>query len=48
MLIYAQHSKKKVVLISIDGTPDYLVDKYLANGVLPKDGAFARMKKFGA
>jgi predicted AlkP superfamily pyrophosphatase or phosphodiesterase len=48
VLIYAQHSKKKVVLISIDGTPDYLVDKYLANGVLPKDGAFARMKKFGA
>ncbi len=44
----AQLSNNKVVLISIDGTPDYLVDKYLANGVLPNDGAFARMKKFGA
>lgn len=36
------------MLISLDGTPDYLVDLYLANGVLPKNGAFARMKKNGA
>lgn len=46
--VFTQFSKNKVVLISIDGTPDYLVDMFLANGVLPKDGAFARMKKFGA
>nr|WP_315153420.1 alkaline phosphatase family protein [uncultured Flavobacterium sp.] len=44
----AQNSRKKVVVISLDGTPDYLVDKYLENGVLPKDGAFAKMKKNGA
>ena len=44
----AQSNTKKVVIISIDGTPDYLVDKFLDNGVLPSDGAFARMKKEGA
>ena len=44
----AQTPKKRVVMISIDGTPDYLVDKFLENGVLPADGAFARMKRKGA
>ena len=44
----AQTTKKKVVLISLDGTPDYLVDKFLENGVLPPNGAFAKMKKEGA
>lgn len=44
----AQLSKNRVVMISVDGAPDYLVDLYLSNGVLPKNGAFARMKKFGA
>lgn len=39
--------KKRVVMISIDGTPDYLVDRFLKNGVLPPNGAFARMKKSG-
>ncbi len=40
--------KNKVVMISLDGTPDYLIDKFLKNGVLPANGAFARMKKNGA
>jgi|GEM_PF-1797093 len=44
----AQTPKKRVVMISVDGTPDYLIDKFLDNGVLPADGAFARMKKMGA
>lgn len=44
----AQTSQKKVVMISIDGTPDYLIDKFLKNGVLPANGAFAKMKKYGA
>jgi len=44
----AQTPKKKIVMISIDGAPDYLIDKFLDNGVLPADGAFARMKKKGA
>ncbi len=45
---YAQSSQKKVVMISLDGTPDYLVDKFLKSGVLPPDGAFAKMKKNGS
>ena len=44
----AQSPQKKVVMISIDGAPDFLVDKFLRNGVLPANGAFARMKKTGA
>lgn len=44
----AQTPKKRVVMISVDGAPDYLIDKFLDNGVLPADGAFARMKKMGA
>lgn len=46
--IKAQTPKSKVVMISIDGTPDYLIDKFLKNGVLPANGAFAKIKKFGA
>lgn len=46
--INAQMSEKKVVMISLDGTPDFLIDKYLSNGILPSNGAFARMKKKGA
>jgi hypothetical protein len=45
---HAQTPQKKVVMISVDGTPDYLIDKFLKNGVLPANGAFARMKKYGA
>ena len=44
----AQTPKKRIVMISLDGTPDYLIDKFLDNGVLPADGAFARMKRKGA
>jgi predicted AlkP superfamily pyrophosphatase or phosphodiesterase len=44
----AQNPKKRVVMISLDGTPDYLIDKFLDNGILPADGAFAKMKKKGA
>ena len=44
----AQTPKKRVVMISLDGTPDYLIDKYLDNGVLPSNGAFARMRQKGA
>lgn len=46
--LYAQSPQPKVVMISIDGTPDYLIDKFLKNGVLPSNGAFAQMKKYGA
>ncbi|MDD5151093.1 MAG: alkaline phosphatase family protein [Flavobacterium sp.] len=35
-------------MISIDGTPDFMIDKFLENGVLPPNGAFAKMKKNGA
>ena len=48
MPLFGQQQKAKVVMISIDGTPDYLVDHYLKNGVLPQNGAFAKMKKYGA
>ena len=46
--VNSQTNKQRVVMISLDGTPDYLIDKYLANGVLPANGAFSRMKKNGA
>ncbi|NOT94295.1 alkaline phosphatase family protein [Ferruginibacter sp.] len=35
-------------MISIDGAPDYLIDKFLRNGILSPNGAFAKMKKQGA
>jgi predicted AlkP superfamily pyrophosphatase or phosphodiesterase len=38
----------RVVMISLDGTPDYLIDRFLKNGVLPANGAFARIRKTGA
>jgi predicted AlkP superfamily pyrophosphatase or phosphodiesterase len=38
----------KVVVISIDAGADWLVDEFLARGVLPPDGAFAQMSRFGA
>lgn len=44
----AQIPNKRIVMISIDGTPDFMIDKFLENGVLPPDGAFAKMKKNGA
>lgn len=46
--VFAQQPKNKVVLISVDGAPDYLIDNFLKNGVLPPNGAFAKMKQYGA
>jgi predicted AlkP superfamily phosphohydrolase/phosphomutase len=37
----------KVVLVSIDGAADWMVDDFLARGILPADGAFARMARQG-
>lgn len=37
----------KVVIVSLDAGADYLVDEFLARGVLPPDGAFARMSRAG-
>ncbi len=44
---YAQRSTPKVVMISLDGTPDYLLDRFLKDGTLPSDGAFAKIRKNG-
>ncbi len=38
----------KVVVVLVDGAADWLVDAYLEEGVLPADGAFARMAREGA
>ncbi len=38
----------KVVLISLDGAADGLVDDYLERGVLPADGALAHLARTGA
>ncbi len=38
----------RVVLVSVDGAADWLVDDLLARGVLPPDGAFARLARTGA
>ena len=37
----------KVVLVSVDGGADWIVDDLLARGRLPADGAFARMARRG-
>jgi predicted AlkP superfamily pyrophosphatase or phosphodiesterase len=37
----------KVMVVSLDATADWLVDELLARGVLPADGAFARMSRSG-
>ena len=44
----AQVAKPRVVMISIDGLPDYLLDHHLDNGLLPANGAFATIRKKGA
>src|ERR1044072_686714 len=38
----------KVVVVSVDAGADWLVDEFLARGVLPADGAFAQMSRLGA
>jgi predicted AlkP superfamily pyrophosphatase or phosphodiesterase len=37
----------KVVVVSLDAAADWLVDEFLARGVLPAGGAFARMSRSG-
>jgi predicted AlkP superfamily pyrophosphatase or phosphodiesterase len=37
----------KVVVVSLDAAADWLVDEFLARGVLPAEGAFARMSRSG-
>lgn len=37
----------KVVIVSLDAGADWLVDEFLARGVLPADGALARMSRSG-
>ena len=44
---HAQTSAPKVVMISLDGTPDYLIDRFLQDGTLPLNGAFAKIRKKG-
>lgn len=44
---YAQKSSSKVVMISLDGAPDYLLDRFLKDGTLPSNGAFAKIRKKG-
>ncbi len=48
LLLAQQPVKNRVVMISLDGTPDFLIDQFLTTGVLPANGAFAKMKKEGA
>lgn len=45
---HAQVPLNKVVVISLDGTPSRLVNDFIDRGVLPANGAFARMKRNGA
>jgi predicted AlkP superfamily pyrophosphatase or phosphodiesterase len=40
-------AKPRVVLVFLDGAADWLVDDYLARGVLPADGAFAELVRTG-
>ncbi len=42
-----QVSTPKVVLVSVDGAADWIVDDLLKRGVLPADGAFARLARRG-
>lgn len=51
VLLSAQGPAKtqpKVIVVLVDGAADWLVDAYLEEGVLPPDGAFARMAREGA
>jgi predicted AlkP superfamily phosphohydrolase/phosphomutase len=40
-------ARTRVVLVSVDGAADWVVDELLARGALPADGAFARMARRG-
>lgn len=41
-------ARARVVVVSVDGGADWIVDDLLARGVLPGGGAFARMARGGA
>lgn len=43
-----QKSEPKVVLLSIDGAADWILDDLLARGVLKENGAFGQMRAKGA
>ena len=43
----ASYASPKVVVISLDGAQPELIERYLKNGVLAKDGALARLAKRG-
>ena len=43
-----KNQNPKVVLISVDGAADWILDDLLRHKVLPDDGAFSKMKKKGA
>ena len=47
--LHAQGERRdaRVVLVTITGASDLLVDDFLARGVLPADGAFARLARTG-
>jgi predicted AlkP superfamily phosphohydrolase/phosphomutase len=45
--IVSPKNSPKVVVVSLDAAADWLVDEFLARGVLPADGAFARMSRSG-
>ena len=40
-------AKSRVVVVSLDGAADWLVDDFLARGVLPPDGALATLARTG-
>lgn len=44
---FGQKKDSKVVMISLDGTPDYLIDRFLQDGTLSSNGAFAKIRKKG-
>lgn len=51
LLVAAQElspKTSKVVIVSLDAAADWLVDDFLARGVLTADGAFGRMARNGA
>lgn len=43
----SREARARIVLVSVDGAADWVVDEFLARGVLPADGAFARMARRG-
>ncbi|WP_265441961.1 alkaline phosphatase family protein [Bradyrhizobium sp. SEMIA] len=42
------HKSKQVVLISLDGAKPNFIQQFIEEGVLPRDGALARLSRHGA